>query len=460
MIVFDQLNARSGDCAVEYEGIKYSYDHFGRLIHFRQQEIESQCAQWPARVLIDETDPLDHWITTLALAATGISTAAMTSGMPALFAAEKMPIISSRLPRSWVKVTSFRSLQCGELPLPSKPFSFHGARVFFTSGTTGSAKAVELDCENMKSRIDTRLKTYPQTTRLLSLIPYLSTFGYQFQISQWVAGGSVILDRDYGHIFNALNSVRIDYLVGAPNHFRGLVDEIPARKLPKFNHVEEIIVGGGALSVKLYERIRQMFDARVKCQYGATETGTWAVNEISSDRDLDFMGRAVDGTQVSFDELAGKKYIKIRNDHTIESYLGTPDSDHFKDGWFYPGDVMEIDSQDRIRVLGRDADVVNVGGVKIDPRVVDDFLIEQDAVADAACFWIMDDMGYPELWAAVAIKESEDIHRLYAALSEKFAAPFLPKRVMPVTFIPRTYSGKPQRYMMAAKIMALMNSNK
>lgn len=458
MIVFDRIQARSSDCAVEYEGLKYSYDDFGKLIHFRRQEIEGRCGHLPVCVLIDETDPFDHWITTLALASLGTCTAAMASNMPAALDAQQVALISTTHPRSLVPVTSFRRLRCADLPPAGQPLSFHGARIFFTSGTTGSAKAVQLDCENMKSRIATRLKTYPKTARLLSLIPHLSTFGYQFQIGQWVAGGSVILDRDYTHIFEALDDARVDYLVGAPNHLRHLVEEACARHLSKFNAVDELIIGGGALTARLYERVKAMFHARIKCQFGATETGTWTVNEISSVDDLDFMGQPVEGTQVSFDESVGKKYLKIRNRHTVDSYLGRPDPSHLRDGWFYPGDVIEIDTERGIRILGRDADVVNVGGVKIDPRVVDDFLADQPAVADAACFWVTDHLGYPELWAAAVIRDQSDISQLYDVLSARFSVPFLPRRLVPVAFIPRTYSGKPQRFLMASKAISLLNS--
>lgn len=460
MIVFDQLNALSSECAVAYEGQKYSYDHFGRLIHFRKQEIEGHCAQLPQRVLVDEVDPFDHWITTLALSALGVTTAAHATSMPAMFASADVPIISSTHPRSLVPVTSFRGLQCPMLEPASQALAFTGARVFFTSGTTGSAKAVLLDAENMHSRIATRLATYPRVTRMLSLIPHLSTFGYQFQISQWVAGGAVVLDRDYGHIFNALNSAPMDYLVGAPNHFRHLVEEVAARKLPRFGGVAEVIVGGGALSPALYQRIRSILDARIKCQFGATETGTWSVNEIAGAQDLDHIGQAVEGTEIAFDESAGKKHLKIRNRHTVQSYLDAQDAGHFMDGWFYPGDVIEVGADHRIRVLGRDADVVNVGGVKIDPRMVDELLLEQEKVTDAACFWVEDSMGYPELWAAVVTPKPGDMHALYAALSSRLPAPLLPRRILPVTFIPRTYSGKPQRYMMATKVMDLLSKTK
>jgi long-chain acyl-CoA synthetase len=456
MIVFDLLKTQSGDCAVEYEGFQYSYDHFGRLIHFRKHEIQSQCDELPQQLLVDEVDPFDHWITTLALSALRVTTAAYGINMPSMFESGEVHILSTTNPDSIVRITSFRDLQCSMLEHPSDALSFSGARIFFTSGTTGSAKAVRLDASNMHSRILTRLKTYPKKNRLLSLIPHLSTFGYQFQLGQWFAGGSVVLDRDYSHIFNAMSLGRIDYLVGAPNHFRHLVEESAARKLGKFDRVDEVIVGGGALSAQLYERLQSVFAARLKCQFGATETGTWTVNEIMGAEDLDFIGHTVEGTQISFDESAGKKYLKIKNSHTVAGYLDSLDSGHFKDGWFYPGDVIETGPDNKIKVLGRDADVVNVGGVKIDPRVVDNFLIEQDAVQDAACFWMTDEMGYPELWAATSVKHGSDIHKLYALLASRFSVPYLPKRLLPVAFIPRTYSGKPQRYLMAEKVKIII----
>lgn len=459
MIIFPKVNSRSSDCAVEYEGIKYSYDHFGMLIHFRKQELESESRKLSEFALVDEVDPFDHWITTLALSAMSVTTAPCTTDMPSRFSSGDIPIISSSNPQSQVHVTSFRKLPFHASRQSCADLSFMGSRIFFTSGTTGSAKAVKLDCENMHSRILTRLKTYSKTKRLISLIPHFSTFGYQFQISQWAAGGSVVLDRDFGHIFKALGDSSVDYLVGAPNHYRHLVEEIATRKLTQFTGVDEVIIGGGALSVKLYVSVKSAFDARIKCQFGATETGTWSVNEIDTINDLDFIGQTVDGTEISFDELAGKKYLKIRNSHTVEGYMDNSDLGHFRDGWFYPGDVIEVDAKNKFRVLGREAEVVNVAGVKIDPRIVDDILNEQDSVKDAACFWIEDDLGYPELWAAVVMKEAREISQLYEVLSFKLDGALLPRRLLPVAFIPRAYSGKPQRYMMSVKVMAMANPN-
>ena len=63
-------------------------------------------------------------------------------------------------------------------------------------------------------------------------------------------------------------------------------------------------------------------------------------------------------------------------------YLNAP-SPFDKDGWFNTGDAVEVDG-DYIRILGRQSEVINVGGEKVFPVEVENALLEMPNVKDVA----------------------------------------------------------------------------
>ena len=148
-------------------------------------------------------------------------------------------------------------------------------------------------------------------------------------------------------------------------------------------------------------------------------------------------------------------YLKLRNPYMVNGYLNAS-GEEFKNGWFYPGD-RAIKKNGQIFLLGRGDDVVNVGGIKISAQEIDDFMLSLDGVKDAACFWIKDKFGYNELWSAVVMQEISSLENLMAKVKAKFGIDGGPKRLIPVEFIPRTYSGKPQRNLMSEKVSNQIN---
>jgi acyl-coenzyme A synthetase/AMP-(fatty) acid ligase len=61
------------------------------------------------------------------------------------------------------------------------------------------------------------------------------------------------------------------------------------------------------------------------------------------------------------------------------------DSPFTEDGWFQTGDRVEVDGE-YFRILGRESEVINVGGSKVDPVEVEDALLQMDGVVDAVVF--------------------------------------------------------------------------
>ncbi|MFT9005877.1 MAG: AMP-binding protein, partial [Liquorilactobacillus hordei] len=98
--------------------------------------------------------------------------------------------------------------------------------------------------------------------------------------------------------------------------------------------------------------------------------------------------------------------IAIRGDHVITTYLD-PHPDSFKDSWFLTGDLGYFDEEGYLWLEGRSKDVINHGGEKVSPSVVEDVLGNLDFIKQVAVVGLPDDL-YGEVVAAAVIDDTKD----------------------------------------------------
>ena len=139
-----------------------------------------------------------------------------------------------------------------------------------------------------------------------------------------------------------------------------------------------------------------------------------------------------------------------------DRYLGNAEASAraFKDGWFYPGDLGFIRPDGGLSLAGRDSEILNAGGVKVDPNRLDHFALTIPGVRDASSFEYETSSGVPAVGIALVADDDIDVNGLLADLKAEFstAAPSLVARV---DAIPRTRNGKPLRRQLAEEHQGL-----
>jgi acyl-CoA synthetase (AMP-forming)/AMP-acid ligase II len=116
--------------------------------------------------------------------------------------------------------------------------------------------------------------------------------------------------------------------------------------------------------------------ARLLQTYGLSEVGILRSKSKSSES----LWVKVGGE--GFETKVVNGILWIRAESAMVGYLNAPDP-FTADGWFVTGDAVEVDG-DFIRILGRDSDIINVGGEKVYPAEVENILQMMDGVEDAA----------------------------------------------------------------------------
>jgi acyl-CoA synthetase (AMP-forming)/AMP-acid ligase II len=86
----------------------------------------------------------------------------------------------------------------------------------------------------------------------------------------------------------------------------------------------------------------------------------------------------------------------------------------FRDGWFYPGDLGSLTSDNLLVIAGRQNAVLNAGGGKMAAERVEAVLVAFPGVSEAAVFMATSPAGVEEVWAALVCRQAVDIEQLRA----------------------------------------------
>jgi acyl-coenzyme A synthetase/AMP-(fatty) acid ligase len=216
-------------------------------------------------------------------------------------------------------------------------------------------------------------------------------------------------------------------------------------------------MAGSPPSEKLIERIKSSLNCRIYNSYGSTEAGNIGLVEItngvnnSSGFDLthnDVVLEIVDENDKLL-PASSVGIIRYRKSNTATSYFKNPvaTSQFFKDGFFYPGDLGFVDSGGRLHLEGRSTDLINLGGVKVNPERIESIALAQLGVQDCAAFARISDSGIEELCMALVVDKDFNQELFEKVMAAKSANPI--RHISIVPMIARTETGKIQRNLLS-----------
>ena len=333
------------------------------------------------------------------------------------------------------------------------------ARLAFSSGTTGQPNAIGLTLAALEFHSANALETFMGGDPFLMLLPTGTTFGF-FAFLLSARFGRPFWAVEAGSPANivqlALRSTATS-IKASPAQLAGVVDELEAngQALPA---VQTVYVVGTVMPPTLAARLRAVTDG---CQifnlYGSTEATIATARYYESDDPFDagqpFPGSIVQIVDADDRELPQGETGRIRHHHPymVHEYLGNPDatSAAFAGEWFYPGDLGFIRSDGGLTLAGRASEVLNAGGVKVDPTQLDLFAVSHAGVLDAASFGYRTASGVTQIGIVLVTQDGIDVQALVRGFTARFGSA-APKLVARIDEIPRNSMGKPMRLALAS----------
>lgn len=416
-------------------------------------------------VAVAVADQYIHWLLLMALARLGVTSASylaiqreqmepllkpelVLTDQPAQPGDENRPRIL-RITQQWLA-------DAGSRPVVRKsrakidPNSL--ARISTSSGTTGAPKKFGLSWAAVEARVlqvaAIANSTHPHEIRIQSLIgpEHLAYPGAG--LSAWCLGGTLIIGpNDPIAVANTLTRLQPTVLNMAPIQLKVLLDALPPGFLPLRNL--SLTVSGSHTPRAVRELARMRLTNNLVLFYGTSEGGTIACrpdNSVHGD-DAD-VGWVFPWTDVEIVDDAHRPLpygelgrVRARGTGFMDAYIDDDEANatFFHDGWFYPGDVGTLTVDGHLRVEGRADELMNFGGAKFMPHVIEGAAMTCAGVKDAGAFTMQDATGFSTPW--LAIVRSKDLRE--ADLAKALTMPALPPvRIMWTDVIPRTPTGK------------------
>ncbi|MEX2129189.1 MAG: class I adenylate-forming enzyme family protein [Xanthobacteraceae bacterium] len=332
-------------------------------------------------------------------------------------------------------------------------------RIVFTSGTTGKPKPVALSHRLVAERVARRYPIFgsqlPHLDRMYFGVGLGTALGFEFLIYLLWRGGAAFFPGQSAEsaaqafeLYGVQSMLTSAHALASTLSFYEANSAFPCR-------LEHIICGGSLLPRELAERVQARMCSTLFCAYGATEVSVVAAASAETIRDVPgAVGYVTPGVSVEIvDEserpLAGRAegLVRIRSPYNAEGYMGDqPETDKaFRNGCFYPADIGYLRDDGMLVITGRESAVLNIGGDKVAPEVVEAALVSFAGVAEAAAFTMPNQFGIPELCAAIVSTSPLDEDALRAHCSEKLERAFVPLRFIRIEKIPRNEMGKIER---------------
>ena len=331
------------------------------------------------------------------------------------------------------------------------------AGLFSTSGTTGDFKYTAHTAEEL-SFIATRPGTDDSfgDEGVLSLLTFGAAWSTFHALKCLTFGRTfyACMFTDY-RLPKFLTKYPIRTLIGSPVQIATFLD-IQKQTGTKLPLLKTIIMGGSAPSAQLIDRVKGQLDCKLYNSYGSTEAGHVSIYEVQSSEEIGAWIRPPVELQIVDDndnQLPSMSVgnIRYRREGMATSYYKNPEAtaQFFKDGYFYPGDLGFIDHAGRLLLEGRSSEVINLGGVKVNPERIESIALAQLGVRDCAAFARINDSGVEELGIALVVDGNFDKENFEKAMASKSPLQIRQARIVP--FIPRNENGKIQRNLLAAE---------
>jgi len=328
------------------------------------------------------------------------------------------------------------------------------ALVLFTSGSTGAPRAVQLSRRNIEANVAAVLASldFAAAPMQTLFLPLSYSFGLLGQFLPALAAGlHTELLGNLVELKARLEEARpVGMISGVPSHYEALLRLLgPGPSLAQ--GVTHLVSAGAALSLPLRQRLLQAFpSSRIYANYGQTELSP-RVLCLRSDHPA-FLSNATGFPVGNLSvKLTSEGELCVSGDQVMLGYLGAPEAtrEKLEDGWLHTGDVAELGPGGLVTLLGRNDDLLKVGGERLSPFEIEAALRELPGVEEAAVWGREDALYGTTLTAFLQLRPGVPCppkRELRQALRERLSPHKLPADYYRVSQLPRTANGKLQRH--------------
>ncbi|MQA60355.1 MAG: AMP-binding protein [Actinophytocola sp.] len=345
----------------------------------------------------------------------------------------------------------------------------------FTSGTTGAPKGVPVPLRavaGMQIYQEYALDYADDDVFWNGADPGWA-YGLYYAIVAPLASGkrSILLRAGFSPelAWSVLAKYGVTNFAAAPTVYRAM----RGAEIPDGLRLRRCSSAGEPLTPDVISWARDALGVAVRDHYGQTETGMMVANSWHPDLIADIkpgsMGRPLPGVTMAIlradaDDVApigevGRVAVDLHSSPlmTFTGYRDAPERSAARFSadkrWYITGDVASQDADGFVTFGARDDDVILMADYRIGPFEVESVLAGHDAVAEAAVIGVPDELRGEVVIAYVVLRDGATgddalVAELQQLVKTRLAAHAYPRRIHFVPELPKTPSGKVQRFLL------------
>ncbi len=251
--------------------------------------------------------------------------------------------------------------------------------ILFSSGSTGAPKAM---IHNLDTLVDSYGDKKQKQINMLVFLMFDHIGGINTMLNILSMNATMIIpqNRNADDICKLIEEYKIAVLPSSPT-FLNLI--LINRSYEKYDlsSLRMITYGTETMPEGLLNRLKAVF-SKVKFlqTFGTSETGIAATSSKSSSST--FM--KIDDENLEYKIVDNELWLRSKTQ--ILGYLNRSMESFTNDGWFKTGDLVELDNEGFIKIIGRNKEIINVGGQKVLPSEVESVLLGMDEIEDCLVY--------------------------------------------------------------------------
>lgn len=328
------------------------------------------------------------------------------------------------------------------------------ADILYTTGTTGQSKGVMISHSTIVADAENLIEGQGFSHELAFVINgplnHIGSLSKVYPIIM-MGGTIIIVDglKDLNEFFKAFDypvSKMATFLV--PASIRILI-QFAAERLKKLSdRIDFIETGAAAISHADMKSLCQLLpNTRLYNTYASTETGIISTYNYNDGKCVvGCLGKPMKHSQIIITE---KGLIACKGKTLMTGYIGDPEktASVLKEGVVYTSDIGMVDGEGMLHLIGREDDIINVGGFKVAPTEVEDAALSYPDIKDCVCIPINHVITGKALKLLVVMNDAKVLNKRSLALYlksilESYKIPFLYTQV---SKIERSFNGKINR---------------
>ncbi len=333
----------------------------------------------------------------------------------------------------------------------------------YTGGTTGIPKAAMLTHYNLvvnAVQVGRWLANLEEGhERVVGAIPFFHVYGMTVAMSLAIYSGAKLIivpnPRPIDGVMKAIHKERATLFPGVPAMYIGIINHPDVGKYD-LRSVKACISGSAPLPMEVQVKFGEITGGRLVEGYGLTEAAPVThCNPIYGVRKAGSIGIPfpdVEAKIMDYDKFVEKPQgedgeLWLTGPQVMKGYWGRPDETAktiTEDGWLRTGDIARVDEDGYFYIVDRLKDMINVGGLKVIPREVEEVLFQQSKVQEAVVVGVPDSVRGEVVKAYVVLKpgETATIEEITQWCAGQLAPFKVPRQIEFRSELPKTMVGK------------------